>query len=79
MIDGGSPDYKLISVVDCDPRYDRVQELRDLPPFLLEEIRDFFENYKHLQKIEVVVKGYHSKAEALELIEETRRAYTENH
>ena len=78
MIDNGSLDYKLISVVDCDPRYDRVQELQDLPPFLLEEIRDFFENYKRLQKIEVIVKGYHSKAEALQLVEETRKAYAES-
>ena len=27
MVDGGKVDYKLISVVDCDPRYDEYQKL----------------------------------------------------
>ena len=34
MVDNGKTDYKLISVVDCDPRYADVQELSDLPPFV---------------------------------------------
>ena len=27
MSDDGKGDYKLISVVDCDPRYDNIHEL----------------------------------------------------
>ena len=38
MIDNGKEDYKLISVVDCDPRYDEVQELKDVSSFTLKEI-----------------------------------------
>ena len=34
MTDGGKPDYKLISVVDCDPRYSNYRELNELPDFL---------------------------------------------
>ncbi len=75
MIDGGSEDYKLLSVVDCDPRNDGIQELQDLSPFILEEIRNFFENYKYLQRIPVEVRDYHGKEEALLLIEEARRRY----
>ena len=78
MTDDGSEDYKLLAVVDCDPRYDKVNELSDVSPFVLEEIRNFFENYKHLQNIEVIVRDYHSKAEALELIEQSRRNYEQN-
>lgn len=79
MIDGGKQDYKLISVVDCDPRYDNVQELSDLPAFELEEIRNFFENYKVLQGVEVVVEDYHDKNEALQVIADCKRAYWEKH
>ena len=42
LTDGGKPDYKLISVVDCDPRYSNYRELNELPDFILREIRNFF-------------------------------------
>lgn len=75
MKDGGKEDYKLISVVDCDPRYDDIKKLDDLPSFLLKEVKNFFENYKELQKIKVEVGNYHSKEEALELISQCKRNY----
>ena len=75
MIDIGKEDYKLISVVDCDPRYDEVQELKDVSSFTLKEIHNFFENYKTLEDIEVTVGEYHGKEEALQLIEDCRKAY----
>ena len=75
MIDNGKKDYKLISVVDCDPRYNEINELNDLSMFILEEIKNFFENYKTLQKIEVKVGKYHGKEEALELIESCKKRY----
>ncbi len=78
MIDDGKEDYKLLAVVDCDPRNDNIQELSDVSPFILDEIKNFFENYKYLQRIDVIVRDYHSKAEALELIEESRRRYREH-
>ncbi len=58
MIDGGETDTKLIGVVACDPRYDSYQKLDDLPKHLLLEIKDFFENYKNLQKKKVEVLGF---------------------
>ena len=75
MVDGGKLDYKLISVVDCDPRYDSTRELRDLNPFVLKEIANFFANYKVLQGVNVEVGSYHSAEEALRIIEECRTAY----
>lgn len=35
MIDNGSEDYKLISVVDCDPRFNEIKELSDISTFTL--------------------------------------------
>lgn len=75
MIDNGKEDYKLISVTACDPRYDEINSLEDVSPFTLKEIKNFFENYKSLQKIKVEVGDYHSKEEALELIEECQKNY----
>ena len=75
MIDDGTPDYKLISVVDCDPRYADVQELEDLSPFVLKEISNFFANYKVLQNIAVEVGEYLPKKEALRIIQECREKY----
>ena len=75
MVDDGKLDYKLISVVDCDPRYADVQELEDLSPFVLKEIANFFTNYKVLQGIKVEVGEYHGKEEAMDVIEACRKAY----
>lgn len=72
MTDGGRKDYKLISVVDCDPRYDNVKELSDLPSFELDEIANFFQNYKVLQGIKVETGDYHGKEEALQIIQECK-------
>ena len=72
MFDGGKLDYKLISVVDCDPRYDDIHELADLPSFMLKEIANFFANYKVLQNVPVEVGDYHTKDEAVRIIAECR-------
>ena len=75
MVDGGKLDYKLISVVDCDPRYDDTRELSDLSPFVLKEIANFFANYKVLQGIQVEVGSYHNKEEAMVVIDQCRKAW----
>lgn len=75
MIDDGKLDYKLISVVDCDPRYADVKELEDLSPFVLKEISNFFANYKVLQNITVEVGEYLPKQEALRIIQECREKF----
>lgn len=75
MMDNGKEDYKLISVVDCDPRYDEIQDLSDISKFTLKEIQNFFENYKKLQDIEVEVGRYYSKQEALLLLEKCKNNY----
>ena len=75
MLDNGKEDYKIISVVAVDPRYNEVNTLDDLSSFVLDEIKNFFENYKTLQKIEVKVGKYHGKEDALKLIEVCKERY----
>ena len=78
MVDNGKLDYKLISVVDCDPRYDNVHELSDLPAFVLKEIANFFANYKVLQDVVVEVGNYYPRTDAIRIIRECREKYLEN-
>ena len=77
MTDGGKLDYKLISVVDCDPRYADYHDLDELPDFILKEIKNFFDNYKVLQKVEVTTGKYHGKHAAMKIIDECRASYSE--
>ena len=79
MSDNGKEDYKLISVVDCDPRYDGVCGLYDLPEFQLKEIQNFFSNYKVLQNVNVEVGDYFPREEALKIIEQCRARFLESH
>ena len=76
--DRGKQDYKVISVLDCDPRYANIHKLEDLPPFILEEIANFFENYKVLQRMDVEVWGYFSLDATLHIMEECRQRYLDN-
>ena len=75
MLDNGKLDYKLISVVDCDPRYDDIHELSDLPSFVLKEIANFFANYKVLQNVPVEVGQYYGKEEAVRIIAQCRENF----
>ena len=75
--DQGKEDYKLISVVDCDPRYDNVQKLEDLSDFVLKEISNFFQNYKVLQGLTVEVGEYHGLEDTLEIIRQCRERHDE--
>lgn len=58
MIDDGETDTKLISVIDCDPRYKHINNLSDLGEHTTKEIQNFFETYKLLQNKKVVIKGF---------------------
>jgi inorganic pyrophosphatase len=51
-----------------------VHEIDDLPPFLLEEIRHFFEVYKQIEPgKETFVQGWEGAAAAEEEVERARR------
>ena len=49
MEDDKGPDAKVICVPVGDVRWEKVNDISDVPPLLLEEIRHFFEVYKMLE------------------------------
>ena len=71
MEDEGGVDAKLIAVPvsKLKPVFDNVKEPTDLPKFLLDQIRHFFEHYKDLEPNKwVKVTGWGSADEAREEI-----------
>ncbi len=75
VIDNGADDQKVISVVNKDPRFDHINDLKDLPNSTLEIIKNFFGTYKTLQGITVETKDYHNKKEALEIVKKQKEVY----
>lgn len=79
MIDSGEHDQKIIAVVDADPRFEDLCDLKDVKDLQLREIKLFFTNYKILEPgHHVEVLEYYSKNDALELIELCRAAYKQS-
>lgn len=77
VIDNGFNDEKVIAVVDKDPRFDHINELTDITEHQKEEIKDFFQTYKTLQKVKVEALDFHDKEEAKRLIDECKERYNQ--
>jgi inorganic pyrophosphatase len=76
MVDSGERDEKIIAVVDADPRFEDINDIRDIKSLQLKEIKLFFRNYKELlpgHNVEVL--EYYPKDEALNLIESCRKRF----
>lgn len=74
-IDNGYPDNKIIAVNNVDPRYDEINNIQDVQKHILLEIKNFFQNYKTLQKIKVEVFDFYDKDDALKIIKECKERY----
>ncbi len=77
MIDGGETDTKLITVIEVDPRYDHIVDMKDVPEPILKELKDFFENYKNLQNKKVIVEGFEGIEYAKQQLADTEKLYAE--
>lgn len=77
VIDNGLEDEKIIAVVDKDPRFNEIIEINDIPEHKLIEIKDFFQNYKNLQKIQVTIDKFYNAKEAIEIIESSKQRFKE--
>ena len=82
MVDSGESDAKIIVVPVDDRRFEHINDLGDINPHTLQEIKHFFETYKNLKgsdpsKYVVTVPGFEGKAKAIEAINESIRLYQE--
>lgn len=80
MRDEAGPDAKVLCVPHGDERYEQIQDLDDIRPYLLSEIRHFFEVYKALEPHKhTAVREWDGVAAAWAEIEASRRRYAEAH
>ena len=75
MIDSGQGDDKIIAVPTDDPRFNMINDLKDINPHTLKEIEHFYVTYKKLQNKEVKVEGFKGKQEAEAAFEEGLKLY----
>ncbi|XWK87281.1 MAG: inorganic diphosphatase [Phormidium sp.] len=75
MVDGGDRDEKILCVPDKDPRYANVKSLKDIQQHRLDEIAEFFQSYKNLEKKEVKILGWQDVDKVMPLVEECVKAY----
>jgi inorganic pyrophosphatase len=75
MIDHGEADDKIIAVAEQDVSVSHIREVNELPEYLKDELKHFFENYKTLENKEVVVDEFLPKIDAMRIINESIALY----
>ncbi len=78
MMDNEESDDKIISVANNDMSVNYINDIKELPPHTIVELKRFFEDYKKLEKKEVVVQEFVGKERAYEIINESLENYKEN-
>jgi len=75
MTDDGEDDAKILSVPVKDPRFKKIQDIDNVEPHTLEEIKHFFKVYKDLQQKEVKVGEWKDRQAAEQAIEHSVKLY----
>lgn len=75
MVDGGEADDKIIAVCPDDMSVSHINDIEELPPHSLKELRAFFEDYKNLEQKTVVVDKFQNAAKAKEVVKQSQEDY----
>lgn len=77
MIDQQEKDAKVISVAKNDMSVNYLNDLSELPPHTLVELKRFFEDYKKLEHKNVVVEEFGNREKAYKIIMDSIKLYQE--
>jgi inorganic pyrophosphatase len=75
MEKSGEEEYKIFGVHSRDPDFSHIKSIDDIPHHQLVQIRQFFRDYKRLEKQKGIVKKTLDKKQAYGVIEDARHAY----
>ncbi|GAB5466067.1 MAG: inorganic diphosphatase [Candidatus Kapaibacteriales bacterium] len=75
MLDEGEADDKIIVVATGDKSVTRFNDVSELPDYYIRELQSFFEDYKKLEKKEVVVEDFLGREKAIEILEDCYDQY----
>nr|WP_295871123.1 inorganic diphosphatase [uncultured Chitinophaga sp.] len=75
MVDGGEADDKIIAVAANDMSVNHINDISELPPHFIDEMRHFFEEYKRLEKKSVIVEEFQNKEKAEKIITQSFEDY----
>lgn len=75
MLDNNEEDDKIIAVAERDMSVNHFNDITELPPHFIREVKSFFEDYKKLEHKTVVVEDFQGKDIAINIIEVAFEAY----
>lgn len=76
MVDGDEIDDKIIAVAANDPSVSHFEDIWQLPKHMIDELQNFFEEYKKLEKKEVEVKEFQNRQQAMKIVEDSIKMYS---
>ncbi|HYK57604.1 MAG TPA: inorganic diphosphatase [Flavisolibacter sp.] len=77
MIDSGEKDDKIIAVATKDPSVNHISSIEDMPRHFINELRNYFEQYKVLENKQVQIEEFQNKEIAYQIITEAIDLYKE--
>ncbi len=75
MLDGGEMDDKIIAVAANDMSVAHLNDISELPPHSIKELRSFFEDYKKLEHKTVVVEEFQGRDIAVQVVQQSMVDY----
>ena len=77
MVDENERDDKIISVAKNDMSVNYINDITELPPHTVVELKRFFEDYKKLEHGNVIVEHFFGREEAFKVINESINLYND--
>ncbi len=77
MVDDNEKDDKIISVAKNDMSVNYANDISELPPHTVVELKRFFEDYKKLEHKNVIVERFLGREEAYKIIRDSQAFYKE--
>lgn len=77
MIDNGEHDDKIIAVAENDMSVKHINDISELPEHFIKELKNFFEDYKKLEKKTVRIDKFQNAQTAKEIIVQSINDYKE--